>query len=265
MKHPGKPLALDKQELVTNLVEIEACVNSRPLTFVGDALDSGKVLTPSHFLIGRNSSYQSVPSGSDSVSVKHDDLVLRDQICSQMLDQFWAVWCRNYLCNLAPWRGAKFKDTIKVGSMVLVGDTGAPRLMWPLGKVQRVFPGRDGVVRAAEVKLKSGVVTRPLQKLYKLEIGPDYATNDDTSEARSDALDPPLSMGGAQDRSTPCDALDPPHDMRGAQGMAGHTSPSDIMQPVSVRPESTSVEQNESSQRVSRFGRVINPVKRLVL
>ena len=34
-------------------MEIEASVNSRPLTFVGDEVDSTAPLTPAHFLVGR--------------------------------------------------------------------------------------------------------------------------------------------------------------------------------------------------------------------
>ena len=41
---------LCRRELETVLHEVESCVNSRPLTFVGDELDSGRQLTPSQFL-----------------------------------------------------------------------------------------------------------------------------------------------------------------------------------------------------------------------
>ena len=43
-----------RSELETRLHEVEATVNSRPLTFVGDWLDVEKPLTPSYFLIGKN-------------------------------------------------------------------------------------------------------------------------------------------------------------------------------------------------------------------
>ena len=40
-----------------------------------------------------------------------------------------------------------------------------------VGVVTTVFPGKDGVVRAAEVRtVKGSVVKRPIQKLYNLEI-----------------------------------------------------------------------------------------------
>ena len=45
--------SLERTELETLLTEVEACLNSRPLTFVRDDIDNGHPLTPSHFLLGR--------------------------------------------------------------------------------------------------------------------------------------------------------------------------------------------------------------------
>ena len=49
---------LTKDELVTTLCEVEACINSRPLTFVSDVTSDEYPLTPSHFLIGRGCAYE---------------------------------------------------------------------------------------------------------------------------------------------------------------------------------------------------------------
>ncbi|KRY91134.1 hypothetical protein T4D_15922 [Trichinella pseudospiralis] len=45
---------LDEEELTTVLCEIEAKINARPLTFVGDDVKDADALTPFHFLIGRS-------------------------------------------------------------------------------------------------------------------------------------------------------------------------------------------------------------------
>jgi hypothetical protein len=50
--------ALTFSELETTLIEVEACINSRPLTFVGDSVSDRSPLTPSHFLIGRSGFYE---------------------------------------------------------------------------------------------------------------------------------------------------------------------------------------------------------------
>lgn len=41
------------EELTTVLVQIEACLNSRPLTPLPDSDDGIDALTPGHFLIGK--------------------------------------------------------------------------------------------------------------------------------------------------------------------------------------------------------------------
>ena len=53
--------------------------------------------------------------------------------------------------------------------LVLVSDYTVPRDNWPLGRIMKVFPGHDNVVRSAEVKTKFGVMKRPVTKLALLE------------------------------------------------------------------------------------------------
>ena len=52
------------------------------------------------------------------------------------------------------------KDNLKIGDVVLVVDNNSPRGRWLLGRVIKTFPGRDGKVRAAEIKTKNSTLTR---------------------------------------------------------------------------------------------------------
>ena len=61
-------------------------------------------------------------------------------------------------------------DGVRVGSVVLLQDDNRPRLIWPLGVVTSVFPGRDGLVRTVEVKTAKGVYMRPVQRIHDLEM-----------------------------------------------------------------------------------------------
>ena len=45
---------VSRTELETTLYEVEACINARPLTYVDEGTEP---LTPSHFLLGRNSPF----------------------------------------------------------------------------------------------------------------------------------------------------------------------------------------------------------------
>jgi len=52
-------------------------------------------------------------------------------------------------------------------------DAGLKRNSWPKGIVTAVFPGRDGMVRVAEVKTDGGTFKRPITKLCRLDVRRD--------------------------------------------------------------------------------------------
>ena len=58
---------------------------------------------------------------------------------------------------------------LKDRRLVLVVDNNSPQGRWLLGRVIKTFPGRDGKVRVAEIKMKNSTLTRPISKLCLLE------------------------------------------------------------------------------------------------
>ncbi|XP_059045303.1 uncharacterized protein LOC131841083 [Achroia grisella] len=154
--------------LHTALIEVEALVNSRPLTHV--PLDpSSPALTPFHFILGESSPYHPVPVILD----ESDFLGRSDWRKAQCLaDMFWSRWVKEYLPTLIPRRspGQNREQTVTVGDMVLIVDPSLPRGTWPLGRIATVFPGRDGIVRVAEVSTSGGILRRPLKRLVKLPV-----------------------------------------------------------------------------------------------
>lgn len=60
------------------------------------------------------------------------------------------------------------KPNLKVGDVVLMRDSQSPRNSWPLGIVVRTFPGSDGLARKVELRSKSSLLTRPVNKLILL-------------------------------------------------------------------------------------------------
>ena len=180
-----------RQELLTLLQEIEGCINSRPLTSVGDSLDSCRALTPNHFLIGRTSHKEkidllSIPSPFDAQQLSkifegHTD----------KLTCFWSSWGEDYLKNLPPFRGRAPDTDIKIGTVVLIEDEG-PRIGWPLGVITAIFPGKDGLVRKVDVKTARGTLSRSVQRLRKLKIPTSPSSNDPTLQqtlSESDSVD----------------------------------------------------------------------------
>jgi len=161
---------LTKIELETTLCEIEACVNCRPLTFVGDNIDCSKPLTPSHFLLGRNVGFQTKVEECE-FEVNQEHLSESELIRQRRLELFWSVWSKDYLRNLPP-AVNKFqtRGNVGVGSVVLIREDNFNRMRWPLGVVTKLLPGKDGIVRAVELKTAKGFLNRPVQRLHDLEV-----------------------------------------------------------------------------------------------
>lgn len=161
---------LSKAELQTILVEIEACVNSRPLTFVGDTPDDPLPLTPAHFLTGHSAGFQA-RTAEEPLAVTAESLRARAKVRERRLRKFWQVWRSDYLRGL-PLSVRQFTQQGKLteGSVVLVRDENQPRQKWEMGVVTKLFPGRDGVPRSAEVRTARGRKTRAVQRLHDLEV-----------------------------------------------------------------------------------------------
>jgi len=51
---------------------------------------------------------------------------------------------------------------------VIIIDPNTPRGKWPLGRVTKVYPGLDGVVRSVTIKTENSELERPVVKLCVL-------------------------------------------------------------------------------------------------
>ena len=177
---------LSYEELQTVLVEVEAILNSRPLTYVTSE-DLEEPLTPSHLLTGRR--LISLPDPQDSeddpdyhASHTPEVLTRRMKHLTVMLDHFWKRWKWEYLVELREMHRYAQKPTtphepVSFGDVVLVYDEDHPRIFWKLAKVEGLLKGSDGVVRGAKVRVRSGngftVLKRPVQHLFPLEVNVD--------------------------------------------------------------------------------------------
>jgi hypothetical protein len=56
------------------------------------------------------------------------------------------------------------------GDYVLEVEPNLPRGRWATGKVTQTYPGADGLVRVVTVETASGVNTRPIHRLFLLEL-----------------------------------------------------------------------------------------------
>lgn len=158
---------LTYEELNTVLVQIEAFLNSRPLTPFSNDPNDLTALTPAHFLTLEP---LSAPPESDITSVPLGRLD-RWQMLSRMHQDFWRRWSREYLHTLhqrSKWN--KSAVNIQPGVLVLIKNDLTPPMQWHMGRVLAVHPGSDGVVRVATVRTSTGSLKRPVVKLCPLPL-----------------------------------------------------------------------------------------------
>ena len=154
-------------ELHTAIKEVEALMNSRPLTYEGADPQDELVLTPNHFLVGQLGG-QLAPQVADDIvfNPRH-----RWRLIQNLVRLFWKRWREEYLSTLntrKKWREAK--ENLKVGDVVLVVDQNAPRGQWHLGRVEEMFPGQDGQVRVVQVSTRGQKFIRPITRLCPLNV-----------------------------------------------------------------------------------------------
>jgi hypothetical protein len=158
---------LSFEEMYTTLVQIEAALNSRPITPESSDPNDLGALTPGHFLIGCPLTAAPDP---DSTDVKSNRLS-RWQLLQQMFQSFWTRWSKEYITRMQQRpKWMSIRASIKIGDLVIIKDDRFPPLSWRMGRVLDVFPGDDGIIRVVSLKTASGEIKRPITKLCLLPV-----------------------------------------------------------------------------------------------
>ncbi|XP_029177719.1 uncharacterized protein LOC114945619 [Nylanderia fulva] len=154
---------LNFEELQTVLSEIEAILNSRPITPLSVDPNDLCYHGPGHFLVG--TALNSFPC-RDFCEINENRL-LRWQRVEQLRQHFWRRWSSEYLGSLQ--ERSKWKQNsgiqLRVNQLVLVKQQNLPPLQWAIGRVLEIHPGSDNVKRTATIKTTKGTYVRPLSKL----------------------------------------------------------------------------------------------------
>lgn len=159
------------EQFNTLIIEIEAVLNSRPLTPISQNPEDLTVLTPSHFLIG--GSLYSVPE-SDFTNTP-DNRLSKWQHIQKIKRDFWNRWRKEYLNELnqrSKWK-LRGQNNIQIDTLVLIKEDNSPPLCWPLGRVVEIHSGSDNIVRVVTVKTATGCYKRNVRSLAILPIESD--------------------------------------------------------------------------------------------
>lgn len=159
---------LTDEESYAFLMQIEMCVNSRPLTPISGEVDDSDVLTPGHFLVGTPSKQMPEPPYPEECLIRET----RSQLIHTMRDHFWKRWAREYVHTLQQrHRWTHSRQDLQENDMVVVID---PSLLeqgrWPLGHVVTVHLDQDRSIRSVTVKTHTGTYVRPIVKVCKLPV-----------------------------------------------------------------------------------------------
>ena len=180
---------LTYEELETALIEVEGILNSRPLTYLCDEITEPP-LSPSNLVIGRRILDKPFANSRSSMESTHKSVTKRSRYLETLLSHFRNRFKTEYLPSLREHHkvnNTKKDSLVAVGDIVHLYKEKIPRQRWPMGKIIRLLPGKDGIVRAAEVKTviptkEPLVVKRPIQKLFPIEVKSEKRSHDHSVE-----------------------------------------------------------------------------------
>jgi len=194
----GKRL-LHENEWETLVIKTEGLLNNRPICQVSD--DTNAVLRPIDFLspkVGLEGGVN-LPDKDEYLPRVNNT---RQQVQSYFsktetcLNALWRFWYQGYLQNLRE-RAVQSqrqshrttKRAPREGELVLVeGEEFEPRGRWPLAKILKINPTRDGKIRTAKVQLGNGHVTnRAINQLYPLEVNEETETQRELGDQNIEA------------------------------------------------------------------------------
>ena len=158
---------LTYEEFATVTAQVEACLNSRPLLHQDSHSPDGiQPPTPGHALIGKP--LVAYPETSIPEKSLHDN---RWTLQQGIVQNFWKAWSNDYFRQLqATHKWKRKEENLSVGDVVLMKDASKFKTHWGMARVSKVFPGRDGLVRAVEVRVTKAVMPKEVPgKVIKWE------------------------------------------------------------------------------------------------
>lgn len=158
---------LTYEEMSTLLAQIEACLNSRPISQTSQNPNDPIPLTPGHFLIGEP--LVLVPDRNYERS--NIGTLKRWQYLQRLTQDFWRRWSQEYLTSMVHrYKWSQREPEPKIGDIALVKEDNLPPGKWLLGKILMKHPGTDGITRVVTLKCKDSVIKRPTCKLCILPV-----------------------------------------------------------------------------------------------
>jgi len=164
---------LNDESLNTLIKEVEAIINSRPLTIESLNDPHSSTLTPNHLLTLKSKAVLPPPG-----IFQKNDVYCRKRwrVVQHLANEFWNKWRKEYLQNLqSRQKWTKERRNFQVDDIVLLKEENVTRNLWPIARITETFPNDDGLVRSVNLKVsnhqtpgKTTTLKRPITKLVLL-------------------------------------------------------------------------------------------------
>lgn len=141
------------------IIEAEFWMNRRPLTHAPIDHEDAKPLTPNAVLFGDDQEELATMIGIFCVNDGHSAKAYRR--AQHLVNKFLHRWVKEYLPTIN--RRSKWYERtrpLQVGDIVILTDPTQPKAAWHKGRIIKLYPGADGVSRAADVQLADKSIKR---------------------------------------------------------------------------------------------------------
>ncbi|VDK40503.1 unnamed protein product, partial [Cylicostephanus goldi] len=185
--HPANISSFD--HLTTVITEIEACLNSRPLTYQGSDQESLNIIRPIDFVqrdVVLTFPYsQSEPPSDTTYHTREEMQALETRMQAEkalqascaITEKFWKIWREQYLPSLREKHKQNIsskrhcKEDPRVNDVVLISDPVLPRNEWKIARITALRKNLRGEIREAElITHKKRKLRRPINLLIPLEL-----------------------------------------------------------------------------------------------
>ncbi|KAK6763827.1 hypothetical protein RB195_024234 [Necator americanus] len=200
-------------QLHTFLVEIEGCLNCRPLTYQEDDINGALLpLRPIDFM--QREMEVTLPFNF-SEEERADPIFLPPSEALQfetrlqtekalqssyvLIERFWEKWKNHYLTALREQHRRTIDgkrgnaNEVREGEIVLITDALQKRNHWKLARISKLVPSIDGAVREAEVYCSKKTLRRPINQLISLEIQGNEEESQQSTTSEAQQLQSPPS------------------------------------------------------------------------
>ncbi|XP_068203566.1 uncharacterized protein [Palaemon carinicauda] len=166
---------VNADELETVLKEIQCKLNNRPLTYI-DAETPIEPLAPIHLWCGRIINPMpsvELDSQEDPNFLDHSEFNKRYSQVSVILNHFENMWRNEYLTALREkhYGGSQAcQDKAPLVGDVVIVERPGPQHEWPLGRIVKLYPDKENIIRVVDVLYNGSISKRTIDKLVPLEI-----------------------------------------------------------------------------------------------